>query len=72
MLELLSGMGLHASLTRTTADGGIDIIAVSADPVTAGKYVIQCKDWTHAVGEREVRDLYGVGWYTPRTQTRVS
>jgi len=58
--ELLQSMGLKAATTRTTGDGGIDIIAYSDSPIFSGKYVIQCKDWTGSVGESVVRDLYGV------------
>ncbi len=58
--ELLQSMGLKAATTRTTGDGGIDIIAYSDSPVFSGKYVVQCKDWTGSVGEGVIRDLYGV------------
>lgn len=58
--ELLQSMGLKAATTRTTGDGGIDIIAYSDSPLFSGKYVVQCKDWTGSVGEGVIRDLYGV------------
>ena len=58
--ELLQSMGLKAAMTRTTGDGGIDIIAYSDSPVFSGKYVVQCKDWAGSVGEGVIRDLYGV------------
>jgi HJR/Mrr/RecB family endonuclease len=58
--ELLQSMGLQATTTRTTGDGGIDIVAYSDSPVFSGKYVVQCKDWAGSVGEGVVRDLYGV------------
>jgi restriction system protein len=53
-------MGLNATITKTTRDGGIDIIAYSRSPVFSGKYVIQCKDWSSSVGEPTIRDLFGV------------
>ena len=53
-------MGLRAELTRTTADGGIDIVAFNEQPIMRGKYIIQCKDWTNPVGEPVLRDLLGV------------
>jgi len=53
-------MGLDAATTKTTRDGGIDIIAYSRSPVFSGKYVIQCKDYTGSVGEPAIRDLFGV------------
>jgi len=58
--ELLHSMGLKASTTKTTGDGGIDIIAYSDSPIFSGKYVVQCKDWSGSVGESVIRDLYGV------------
>ncbi len=58
--ELLQSMGLKAATTKTTGDGGIDIIAYSDSPLFSGKYVVQCKDWTGSVGEGVIRDLYGV------------
>ena len=57
---LLQSMGLQADTTRTTGDGGIDIVAYSVSPIFSGKYVVQCKDWAGSVGEGVVRDLYGV------------
>lgn len=58
--ELLQSMGLKAATTKTTGDGGIDIIAYSDSPIFSGKYVVQCKDWAGSVGESVIRDLYGV------------
>jgi tetratricopeptide (TPR) repeat protein len=60
VLSLLSSMGLDVEGTNVSGDGGIDIIAYNSDPVTGGKYIVQCKDWTKPVGEPAVRDLYGV------------
>lgn len=58
--EWLQSMGLRAGTTKTTGDGGIDIIAYSESPIFSGKYIVQCKDWTGSVGESVIRDLYGV------------
>lgn len=58
--EWLQSMGLRAGTTKTTGDGGIDIIAYSESPIFSGKYIVQCKDWAGSVGESVVRDLYGV------------
>lgn len=57
---LLQNMGLAATTTRATADGGIDVEAYSTNPIFSGKYLVQCKDWSNPVGESVVRDLYGV------------
>ena len=59
-LDLVRAMGFSATTTSVTADGGIDIVATSTQPLFSGKYIIQCKDWSNTVGEPVVRDLYGV------------
>jgi len=59
-LSLVTSMGLRAHTTSVTADGGIDIIAFSEEPLTGGKLVIQCKDWENPVGEPVLRELLGV------------
>jgi len=59
-LRLVRAMGFNAQTTKQTGDGGIDIIARSTQPLLAGEYVIQCKDWSAPVGVSPVRDLYGV------------
>jgi restriction system protein len=59
---LLTKMGLIASTTKRSGDGGIDIIATTEQPIFGGKYVIQRKRYTpgNNVGEPAVRDLFGV------------
>ena len=59
-LRLLQKMGFTASSTTPTNDSGIDIIAIHSQPILAGKYVIQCKDWKSNIGVAVVRELYGV------------
>lgn len=56
----LHSMGLRATTTKTSGDGGIDIVAYSESPIFSGKYIVQCKDWAGSVGESVIRDLYGV------------
>jgi restriction endonuclease Mrr len=58
--RLLIVMGLNATTTKASGDGGIDVIAYSNTPIYSGKYIVQCKDWTNPVGEPLVRDLFGV------------
>lgn len=58
--KLLQALGLRASMTKASGDGGIDVIAFSENPIFSGKYIVQCKDWANPVGEPVVRDLYGV------------
>jgi HJR/Mrr/RecB family endonuclease len=59
-MQVIQSMGFSAHSTKIVADGGIDIVALSNQPLTRGKYVIQCKNWKKPVGEPIVRDLYGV------------
>jgi hypothetical protein len=58
--QLLEFMGLKATTTKASGDGGIDVVAFSSTPIYSGKYIVQCKDWTKPVGEPVVRDLFGV------------
>lgn len=60
VLRLLEAQGFVAEMTKATADGGIDIVAKRTDPLLAGKYIVQCKNWTKPVGAPVVRDFYGV------------
>lgn len=57
---LLLRMGFAISGRRAAGDGGIDMIATRDDPLTGGKFVIQCKRYQGPVGVPFVRDLYGV------------
>ena len=58
--RLLENMGFEVETTKTTGDGGIDLIAYNHQPLLSGKYIIQCKRYTGSVGEPTIRDLYGV------------
>ena len=59
MCALVQSMGFSAETTKITGDGGIDIIAYNHEPLTKGKYVIQCKMQSASVGAPIVRELYG-------------
>ncbi len=59
LADLLRRMGLEASLTQASHDGGIDIIATDARPILGGKIVVQAKRYKHTVSVSAVRDLYG-------------
>lgn len=52
VLALLQKMGLKASATKISGDGGIDVIAVNEQPITGGKYVVQCK--RYALGNKVI------------------
>jgi restriction system protein len=58
---LLTRMGFQAEMTKTTGDGGIDIIAVLDKPILGGRYLFQCKRFApdNLVGASMVRDFYG-------------
>ncbi|WP_052091881.1 restriction endonuclease [Paenibacillus sp. FSL H7-0357] len=57
--NLFSKIGLESKLTRSSRDGGVDVIAFDPRPVFGGKYVIQAKRYKNTVEVAAVRDLYG-------------
>lgn len=57
--NLFTSMGLETRLTRSTKDGGVDVVAFDTRPVLGGKVVIQAKRYRNTVGVSAVRDLYG-------------
>ena len=57
--NLFEKMELEAKLTRSSRDGGVDVVAFDTRPVLGGKVVIQAKRYRNAVGVSAVRDLYG-------------
>lgn len=57
---LLIKIGFDVTMTKQTADGGVDIIAYNNQPLIEGTYIVQCKRWGSSIGEPIVRDLYGV------------
>ena len=57
--NLFSVIGFESKLTRSTKDGGVDVIAFDPRPILGGKVVIQAKRYKNVVGVSAVRDLYG-------------
>ena len=59
--SLLTRMGFQTEMTKTTGDGGIDIIARFDKPIFGGLYLFQCKRFSpdNLVGAPIVRDFYG-------------
>lgn len=57
--NLFGKMGLETKLTRSSRDGGVDVVAFDQRPILGGKVVIQAKRYSHTVGVAAVRDLYG-------------
>jgi hypothetical protein len=58
--SLFIKMGLDVTVTKQTADGGIDLIVYNSQPLLESTYIVQCKRWGSNIGEPVVRDLYGV------------
>ena len=60
--ELFHRSGFDVELTRSTRDGGYDIIAIGNHQIAASKYLIECKRYaeTRKVDIQPVRSLYGV------------
>jgi hypothetical protein len=58
--QLVKKMGFVVEERKLTADGGIDLLAHSFEPVFEGKYIIQCKRYVNKISESPIRDLYGV------------
>ncbi|MCK6531275.1 restriction endonuclease [Myxococcota bacterium] len=54
-----SAAGAEVKVTRASRDGGVDAVILDPDPIRGGKYVVQAKRYTNAVGVAAVRDLYG-------------
>ena len=57
--RMLSGMGLTIQERSTGADGGVDLVAHSPEPIKGGTSVVQCKRQVSKVGAPAVRDLLG-------------
>lgn len=58
--KLLKSRGLTIGECSSGADGGIDMVARSSDPIVGGLFVVQCKRQQTKVGAPAVRDLLGV------------
>ena len=57
--NMFKQLGLESKLTRSSRDGGVDVVAFDVRPVIGGKVVIQAKRYKNTVGVSAVRDLYG-------------
>jgi Holliday junction resolvasome RuvABC ATP-dependent DNA helicase subunit len=59
--SVLQRMGFTAEMTRTTGDGGIDIVAHLEQPFVRGRYLIQCKRYAPdaLIGAPVLREFYG-------------
>jgi len=59
--RLLARMGFRAETTKASGDGGVDVVATLDQPLTGGRYLIQCKRYApdSTVGAAMVREFYG-------------
>lgn len=58
--KMLEKIGFRVETTKTSGDGGIDLIAYNSQTFISGKYIVQCKRYSGSVEEPVIRDLYGV------------
>ena len=59
--ELYKKLGYTVSLTQSSYDGGIDVIAEKKEITLKEKLVIQCKRYTkQTIGVKDIRNLLGV------------
>ena len=58
--KLIKHLGFITEERNRSADGGIDIRAISEKPILKGLYIIQCKRYKKPISESIIRDLYGV------------
>ena len=59
--QLLEKMGFRTEMTKASGDGGVDVVATLDQPLTGGRYLIQCKRYgpDSTVGAATVREFYG-------------
>lgn len=58
---LLGSMGFQTEMTRTSGDGGIDIVAHLNQPIVGGRYLFQCKRTTSSFTEQARQFAQQVG-----------
>jgi restriction endonuclease Mrr len=58
---LLSRMGFTIEMTKSTGDGGVDIVATLERALVGGRFLIQCKRYAigNPVGAPLIREFYG-------------
>ncbi|MFG2143817.1 restriction endonuclease [Streptomyces sp. NPDC048696] len=57
--ELFRARGMRAVTTQRSNDGGVDVEALDADPISGGRIIVQVKRYRNTVPPTAVRDLYG-------------
>lgn len=56
MSKLFNQMGWEVQLTRSTKDGGVDIIIELNGEIC----LVQCKFWKNKIGVKDIRELWGI------------
>jgi HJR/Mrr/RecB family endonuclease len=59
--QLFTRLGFESVVTKATADGGVDVVAVNNGVIFRGKYLIQCKRYNskHKVARPEIVAFFG-------------
>jgi restriction system protein len=59
--SILASHRFSAEMTKTSGDGGIDIVAHLDKPIVGGRYLFQCKRFStsNLIGSPMLRDCYG-------------
>jgi pSer/pThr/pTyr-binding forkhead associated (FHA) protein len=59
--KLFASLGFESIVTKATADGGVDVVAVNNGVIFRGKYLIQCKRYSqkNKVARPEVVAFFG-------------
>lgn len=58
--QLFEAMGMRSWVTQASGDGGVDAVAVNADPIMGGVCIVQAKRYRKVVPPDAVRALAGV------------
>lgn len=70
--DIFEKLGFTVKITKTTRDGGKDIIATKSDPIPY-TLIVECKHWGegHKVDVSVVRSVYGVQVVTQANQSVI-
>lgn len=68
--ELFKKLSLETLVTRQTADGGVDVVAVNSGVIFRGRYLIQCKRYnpSNKVSRPEIQAFHGRIAMEPRAR----
>jgi pSer/pThr/pTyr-binding forkhead associated (FHA) protein len=68
--QLFTKLGFDATVTKQTADGGVDVEAIHKGVIFRGRYLIQCKRYnsSHKVSRPEIQAFHGRLAMEPRAR----